>query len=113
MSLRFYFDEHVDRPIAQGLRQRGIDVLTVQEDGRDTLADPALLDRALELGRVMVTFDDDHLAEARRRQVAGIPFAGVAFLHQATVRQAIELLEVMAGVYELDDMMGRVEYLPF
>ncbi|WP_293133656.1 DUF5615 family PIN-like protein [Okeania sp. SIO3I5] len=29
----FYMDENVSRLITEGLRRRGIDVLTVQEDG--------------------------------------------------------------------------------
>lgn len=33
MSLAFYIDEHVPRAITIGLRLRGVDVLTVQEDG--------------------------------------------------------------------------------
>ncbi len=33
MSVAFYMDEHIHRAITSGLRLRGIDVLTVQEDG--------------------------------------------------------------------------------
>ncbi|GAA6623161.1 hypothetical protein [Scytonema sp. NUACC26] len=34
MTLAFYMDEQVPRQITDGLRLLGIDVLTVQEDGR-------------------------------------------------------------------------------
>ncbi len=34
MTVRFYMDEHVSRAVTVGLRRRGLDVLTVQEDGR-------------------------------------------------------------------------------
>ncbi|MBI4454815.1 MAG: DUF5615 family PIN-like protein [Acidobacteria bacterium] len=50
MSARLYMDVHVRWAITDGLRRRGIDVLTVQEDGAQQLDDPALLDRAMELG---------------------------------------------------------------
>jgi Domain of unknown function (DUF5615) len=40
-------DEHVHRAITIGLRLRGIDVLTVQEDGLTATPDPLILDRAL------------------------------------------------------------------
>lgn len=33
MSLRLYMDANVPRAIAEGLRLRGVDVLTAQEDG--------------------------------------------------------------------------------
>ena len=32
--IRFYMDQHFPAPITQGLRQRGIDVLTAQQAGR-------------------------------------------------------------------------------
>src|SRR5207302_1334872 len=33
VSIRFYMDVHVPRAITEGLRLRGIDVVTAQEDG--------------------------------------------------------------------------------
>lgn len=61
-------DEQVPRQITAGLRLRGVDVLTVQEDERLGTPDPILLDRATELQRVMFSRDDDFLAEAHRPQ---------------------------------------------
>jgi len=52
-------DVHVRWAITAGLRRRGVDVLTVQEDGAARFEDPALLDRATQLGRVLVSQDDD------------------------------------------------------
>ena len=34
MSVAIYMDEHVHRAITAGLRLRGVDVVTAQEDGR-------------------------------------------------------------------------------
>jgi hypothetical protein len=48
MTLALYMDEHIRRAITNGLKLRGIDVLTVQEDGRTGTPDPILLDRASE-----------------------------------------------------------------
>ena len=61
-------DVHVRRAVAAGLRLRGVDVLTAQEDDTGELPDPELLDRATELGRALFTQDDDLLREAKRRQ---------------------------------------------
>jgi len=57
MALKLYMDVHVPRSITVGLRLRGRDVLTAQEDGAARLQDPELLDRAAELGRVLFTQD--------------------------------------------------------
>lgn len=60
-------DAHIPKAITNGLRLRGIDVLTAQEDNADKLSDPELLERATALNRVLFTFDDDLLAEAAKR----------------------------------------------
>ncbi|MCB8762459.1 DUF5615 family PIN-like protein [Planktothrix agardhii 1808] len=44
MTLALYMDEHIRRVITNALKLRGIDVLTVQEDGRTGTPDPILLD---------------------------------------------------------------------
>ena len=72
-------DQNVPRAITNGLRLRGVNVLTAFEDGAAELDDPALLERAGELHRVLFTRDDDLLAEATQRQHAGVAFAGVIF----------------------------------
>ena len=48
-------DVHVPAGIVRALRRRGVDVLTAQEDGAARLSDPALLDRATVLGRMVFT----------------------------------------------------------
>jgi len=57
VSVPLYADHHVPAPITEGVRLRGVNVLTTEEDGTQRLADPALLDRATELGRVLLTQD--------------------------------------------------------
>ena len=49
MAIGLYMDVHIPRAITNGLRLRGVDVLTAQEDETITLPDSALLDRATEL----------------------------------------------------------------
>ena len=61
MSVRFYMDVHVPRALTEGLRLRGTDVMTAQEDGARRLGDPELLDRAAALGCVLFTRDTDLL----------------------------------------------------
>lgn len=114
MSIRLYMDVHVRWAVTDGLRRRGVDVLTAQEDGSEQLDDSSLLDRASSLGRVLFSQDDDLLAEATRRQHAGESFAGLIYAHQLriTVGQTIRDLEVIAEIYEPQDIANRVDYLP-
>ena len=80
--LKSYADEHVVYPIVQALRQRGMDVVTVQERGRQGTNDAELLTEALEDERVMLTNDRDFLVlaadMARRSEI----FAPVFFWPQ-------------------------------
>jgi len=108
-------DVHVPRAVTNGLRRRGVEVLTAQEDGTAELDDPSLLDRATELKRPLYTQDDDLLAEARRRQTAGESFAGVIYSHQlrSPVGKCIDDLELICKTFEPDDLKNRVEFIPF
>ena len=57
MSVKLYMGVHVRREVTDGLRRRGVDVLTAQEDETATLPDAQLLDRAAELGQVLFSQD--------------------------------------------------------
>jgi hypothetical protein len=107
-------DVHVRSAITKGLRRRGADVLTAQEDGARRLLDPALLDRATALGRVLFSQDHDLLREARRRELSGESFGGVIYVHQQrlSVGQIVQDLELIAIACDPADFRNRVEYLP-
>jgi hypothetical protein len=114
MTVAFYLDENVPRQIADGLRLRGVDVLTVQDDGRRNTPDPLLLDRATELARVIFSQDQDFLIEANRRQTEGIYFSGVVFARKIgmTTGDCIRDLEIIAKASDLEDLANQVQYLP-
>jgi predicted nuclease of predicted toxin-antitoxin system len=114
LSIALYLDEHVPLAVAHGLRLRGVDVLTVQDDDRRGIADHLLLDRATELGRALFSQDEDLLAEAKRRQMVGIPFSGVIYAHQlrVTIGNCVTELHLIAETMEPYDLASRVEYLP-
>lgn len=112
--IALYMDENVDIAITRGLRAKGVDVLTVQEDGRQGIPDSEVMDRANELSRVLFTWDDDLLREAGKRQMEGHSFAGVIYVHQArlTVGESIRDLEFIAQAGEPPDFTNQVLYLP-
>jgi hypothetical protein len=74
-------DVHVPYAITTGLRLRGIDVLTSQEDHTTQLSDPDLLERASGLGRALFTQDRDFLRIASEWQQTGRSFAGIVYGH--------------------------------
>lgn len=115
MSVLLYADVHIPRAIVVGLRLRGVDIATAQDDASATLSDPALLDRATSLGRILVSFDSDLLREATRRQREAIPFAGLVYTHPSyiTIGECVRQLELIARIGEPDDFANRVEFLPF
>lgn len=114
MAVALYIDEQVPLAITTGLRLRGVDVLTVEEDNRRGYPDSLLLDRATELGRVMFSQDEDLPIEASRRQDEGINFAGVIYARQkfVSIGDCVRDLELIAKVYEREDCANQVQYLP-
>jgi len=114
VAIKLYMDAHIPKAITNGLRLRGVDVLTAQEDNTDKLSDPELLDRATALTRVFFTFDDDLLIEAAKRQQSSIPFSGVIFASplKTSIGACIKDLEMIAKAGEPEDMVNRVEFLP-
>lgn len=109
--LRFYLDEHIAGAVAAGLRHHGIDVLTMQEAGRCGLPDPDQLAFAAAEERVLVTHDTDYLVLA----AGGAAHAGIAWCdatkYRYSVGPVIQMLLLMHGVLDRDDMKNRVEYL--
>ena len=115
MPLALYMDVHVPRAVTNGLRRRGVDVITAQENNAATLTDSQLLDRATDLNRPLYTQDDDLLAEAHERQTTGLHFAGVIYSHQlhGSIGRCISDLELIANACEIEDFANRIEFIPF
>lgn len=53
--VKFYTDEHVARAVANGLRERGVDVVTTSEAGLLGASDEKHLEYASAEGRVVFT----------------------------------------------------------
>jgi len=114
VSVSLYFDHHVPKAIAVGVREQGIDVLTADEDGKSDWDDVLLLQRATELGRVIFTQDSDFLVLAAAWQTSRREFSGLVYAHQLriTIGGAIHDFVVIASLMRLEEMRNRVEFLP-
>lgn len=85
-----------------------------QEDGTAKFDDPGLINRALALGRILFSRDEDMLAEATLRLRSGEIFATIVFAHQlqVSIGQCIADLELVAKTGGEADARGQVIYLP-
>ena len=107
--MRFYLDEHIPKGVVEGLRRRGVNVLTVQEARRSGDSDEKQLAFAVREGRVLVTFDDDFL----RLDATGIPHTGIVFSQpgRRTVGEMIESLALISSVIEPSGMKNHTEFI--
>ena len=114
MSYAFYMDVHIARAVTDGLRLRGIDVLTAQEDGTTETKDPILMDRATELSRLFVTHDDDFLALAAAHQSTGKRFRTVVYARHLGISIGVIVsdLEIIARTATEAESWNYVFYVP-
>ncbi len=108
-KIKFHLDESVSNAIANGLRNRGIDVTTSADSGLIGASDKEQLAFALSQQRVIFTFDDDFLSLAS----TGIEHSGIIYTRQQ--RQSIgNIISNLVLVWECLDseyMYGRIEFL--
>jgi predicted nuclease of predicted toxin-antitoxin system len=78
-------DEHVPTTVSQGLRRRGVDVLTAQEADMRGASDEEHLVLAMREGQIIFTQDADFL----RMHASGHSHRGIVYAPQVTSTGAI------------------------
>ncbi|MBL8133963.1 MAG: DUF5615 family PIN-like protein [Anaerolineae bacterium] len=108
-AIRLYLDENLTPVIADQLRLRGIDVVTVRDLSALGDSDANHLRRAVELGRVLITADADLLVIASE----GVEHLGIIYGKQNrhSIGDWVTRLELICAVYTAGDMVNHVEYL--
>jgi predicted nuclease of predicted toxin-antitoxin system len=107
-EVRYYTDEHVSKAVVRGLRQRGIDVLSVVEANKLGATDEEHLAFAFSERRVMFTQDDDFL----RLASLGRAHAGIVYASQdVTVGHAIQGLLLIHRALTAEEIAGNIEFL--
>lgn len=108
-AIRLYFDESVEVGVAEQMRQRDIDAVTIRDLGLLGDTDSNHLRRASEMGRVLCTYDTDFL----RLAAEGIEHAGIVFgFHdRTTYADWVHGLELICGAMTPGDMKNHIEYL--
>jgi hypothetical protein len=107
-KIKFYLDEHIDKGIANGLRNREVDVVRCQEIGFSGKSDLAHLAWANENGFVLVTQDNDFLILHSQGQLhAGIAFAPRPMSIGEFIRSLLLIHELLTP----EEMVNSIEFL--
>lgn len=107
--LRFYLDEHMPVVIAEELRRRNIDAITVKELALRGKSDDSHLSRAIAMGRVVCTMDDDFVDLAK----IGVEHTGIIAgvrKDRKAIGTWVRFLIWMYETYTPQEMISRVEY---
>jgi hypothetical protein len=113
VPLRLYADECVDGRVVTGLRRRGVDVVTAHEEGLLSASDQRHMERASELGRPVVSADQDFLAIVHDLLTRGLRFPGLLYIQPGTsVGDAIRAIADAAQILDPADMESWVEWIP-
>jgi predicted nuclease of predicted toxin-antitoxin system len=107
--MALYADENVPLRVVEELRRLGVDVLTALEDGRanQSVTDQAILDRATELGRAILTFNR---RDFKRLHLQVADHAGIIICTEDPDRlgQAQRIIESIANIEELRGQLIRI-----
>jgi hypothetical protein len=108
-DIRLYFDENVEIAVADQMRTRGIQCVTVRDLNLLGDTDENHLKRATEMGCVLCTYDTDYL----RLHTEGFSHCGIVFAVKSTttIGDWIRSLELICGVLTAEEMKNHIEYL--
>ncbi len=114
MSVRLHMELHIPLAITEGLRRRGLDVVTAQQDGADRLEDDLLLPRATTLNRALFSQDEDRLAIAAACEMDDVDFCGLIYARQLGpgIGEMVEDLELLCVCQTAQEIRNRIIFLP-
>ncbi|HHT9126225.1 MAG TPA: DUF5615 family PIN-like protein [Candidatus Brocadiia bacterium] len=107
-KLTFYINESVNVAVGEGLKRRGVKVITARDAGNLGLSDKEQLNYATSKNLVIVTHDDDFLSMAMNFE-----HKGIVYVHQQTysIGDLIRRLKLLWDIAEQKDLLNHVEFL--
>lgn len=107
-------DVHVPKSITDGVRRRGIDAVTAQDQGAGSVTDEELLQRATDQARLLFSQDTDFFQIASRWQAISKWFPGVIYAPQlgCSIGRTIEDLELLCKCATAEELESQVIHLP-
>lgn len=108
-DIRLYFDENVEVAVADQMRARGIEAVTVRDLNLLGDTDENHLARATRMGYVLCTYDADY----PRMHAEGVQHSGIVFgrEHSTTIGDWVRGLELICGAMTAEEMINHIEYL--
>ncbi|WP_333655477.1 DUF5615 family PIN-like protein [Dissulfurispira sp.] len=108
--MKIYADENIERSIIEGLRRRGIEVISAIELGYAGKPDAFHIEKASEIKAVILTHDTDFLRLASNQATQ---HHGVIFAHPESISigQCIRGVELIASILTAKDMENHIEFL--
>lgn len=101
-------DEHVPKAVVDGMRLRGVEVLTTQGAGMCSATDIEQLTFAEKNNMVFFTQDADFL----RIHDGGVQHSGIVYAPQQTpIGAMVHGLILVCHVLETGDMLNHVEFI--
>jgi len=110
MIAGFYFDEHMNRAVADALIQRGHQVIMAVDVGMEGKDDGEHLRYATEHQLVMVTFDHPFAAQTMSR-TDHVGLICLAYSVRENIGRMIEVLAEFADLYDSEKDTGQVFWL--
>lgn len=108
--MKIYADENIEYSVIEGLRRRGIEVISARELGYSGKPDGFHIKKAFEMNAVILTHDVDFLIMADRQE---INHKGIIFSHsvKVSVGQCIRGVELVTNILTEEDMENHIEFL--
>ncbi|HLG30606.1 MAG TPA: DUF5615 family PIN-like protein [Candidatus Brocadiales bacterium] len=107
-KLTFYTNESVSVAVGEGLKRRGVKVISARDADNLGLSDKEQLDYAIKKNLVIVTHDDDFLSMAMKFE-----HKGIVYVHQQkySIGDLIRRLKLLWDIAEQKDIVNHVEFL--
>jgi Domain of unknown function (DUF5615) len=107
-----YADENVKAAVVDGVRLRGMDVVTAQERDQRETDDEELLETAAAENRLLLTNDTDFLRIHAEWCAAGRNHAGIVYWHQnRSIGDAVRGIAEYAELTAPEDAANMVRFL--
>lgn len=115
MQVRLYLDEDASsRSLAQGLRNRGIDVITAVDAEQRKRDDASQLEFATAQGRVIYTYNVSHFHQLHTRWILeGRNHSGIILAAQSrfTIGEQLRRVLKLVATRSAESMQNQVEFL--
>lgn len=112
LFIRLYLDEDIFKDVAQALRMRGFDAVSVHELGRQGFSDTEQLDYAATESRAVFSFNAvDYLALHREYRSSAKAHAGIIVSKQLPISEVIRRLLKLLNSVTATEMQNQLWWL--